>query len=284
MVSLHDLGGLWRRTMIVWSDGRADTTSDVVWLQGPRRFADLRIPVGRPVSAGVACLRDLDWTMLRFMARQEGFFGELAVSDSVGAWQRVFDFQPDTDVADVGALAFDGDILVERGVERAYTELWSRASAGEPTMALTLAADTGAAGCLVVAGDVFIYARGRAAPLPRGGTLGELVDDSPSLQDAQDLVDCEISLGVRRGGDWRIARSSHCFREGTTLAPAFDGAAGRLVVNDLTADGTPLQRVWRITGEESSIDLPLSVWFCSERHMPAEPAHRGTKEAMGARL
>lgn len=284
MISLHDLGGLWRRTLIVWPDGRADTATEVVWLQGPRRFADLRIPAGRPASAGVAWLRDLDWTMLRFMARQEGFFGELAVSDSVGAWQRVFDFQPDIDVPDIGALAFDGDILVERGLKRAYTELWSRASAAETTMALTLAADTGAAGCLVVAGDVFIYARGRAAPLPRGGTLCELVDDATSLQAAQDLFDCEISLGVRRGGDWRIARSSHCFREGATLAPAFDGAAGRLVVNDLTADGASLQRVWRITGHDSSIDLPLSRWFCSGHYVPTEPAQRRTEETQGTRL
>jgi hypothetical protein len=282
MIHLHDLGGLWRRRLIAWPDGRTDTTTEVIWLQAPRRYADLRIPIGRPMSAHIACLRDLDWTMLRFMARQEGFFGELAVSDSVGNWCRVFDYQPDTGAADCGALAFDGDILVERGVEQPYTELWSRAGTGD-AMAIALATDTGAAGCLVAAGDAFMYARGRAAPLPHGATLRELMDKAASLHAAQDIIDCEISFGRRRGGDWRIERSSHGFREGATLAPELDEMAGRLIVDDLTAEGAPFRRAWRISGQESSGDAPLSQWFIEgRRSAPTEPVDRTPVEKLGA--
>src|SRR5215469_9650934 len=107
MVRLPDLYGLWRRAMIAWPDGRRDTATEVYWLQGPHHYADLRIPPGRPAHRGIACLRDLDWPMLDFMARQEGFFGKLDVAQSIGAWHRAFDYQPDTGVPDRGALAFD---------------------------------------------------------------------------------------------------------------------------------------------------------------------------------
>ena len=108
-------------------------------------------------------------------------------------------------------------------------------------MALLLATETGAPGCLVAAGDAFIYARGRATALPPGATLNELIEDAASLQAAQDIFDCEISFGHRRGGDWRIERSSHCFREGATLSPALDGVAALLIVDDVTPEGKPIR-------------------------------------------
>ena len=283
MISLCDLGGLWRRTLIAWPDGRTDTTSEVFWLQGPRRYADLRIPAGRP-AADVACLRDLDWTMLRFMARQEGFFGELTVSNSVGYWDRVFDYRPDTGAADCGALVMDRNILIERGIEQHYTELWSRSCAGDDAMTLALQGETGALGCLVVAGDAFIYARGRATALPRGATLSELIDGAASLQAAQDLFDCEISFGRRRAGGWHIERSSHSFREGATLAPAFDGVAGSLVVGDVAPDGTPIKRPWRVIADEGV--SPLSRRFGSDGAdvvpLPSQREQDRTTETCGA--
>lgn len=283
MISLCDLGGLWRRTLLAWPDGRTDTTSEVFWLQGPRRYADLRIPAGRP-AADVACLRDLDWTMLRFMARQEGFFGELTVSDSVGYWDRVFDYRPDTGTADCGALVMDGNILIERGIEQHYTELWSRSCAGDDAMTLVLQGEAGALGCLVVAGDAFIYARGRATALPRGATLNELINGAASLQAAQDLFDCEISFGRRRAGGWHIERSSHSFREGATLAPALDSVAGLLTVGDVAPDGTPIKRTWRVIADEGV--SPLSRCFGSDgadvMPLPSQREQDKTIETCGA--
>ena len=283
MISLCDLGGLWRRTLIAWPDGRTDTTSEVFWMQGPRRYADLRIPTGRP-AADVACLRDLDWTMLRFMARQEGFFGELTVSDSVGYWDRVFDYRPDTGAADCGALVMDGNILIERGIEQHYTELWSRSCASDDAMTLALQEETGALGCLVVAGDAFIYARGRTTALPRGATLNELIEGAASLQAAQDLFDCEISFGRRRAGGWRVERSSHSFREGATLAPALDSVAGSLTVGDVAPDGTPIKRTWCVIADEGA--SPLSRCFGSDVAdvvpLPSQREQDRTTETCGA--
>jgi len=251
MIHLHDLGGLWRRSLIAWPDGRRETTTEVFWLQGPSLYADLRVPAGRPDWASVKCLRDLDRTMLRFMATQEGFFGRLDVADSIGDWQRVFDIRPDNGLGDRGALAFEGNILVERGIEAPYIEHWSRAHGGE-AMALMLATDGGTPGCLVAVGDSFIYARGREIALPLGAAFSQMVADADSLRAAQDLFDCEISFGRRRGEDWRIERSSHCFREGAALAPVFDEAAGTLSIADVTPDGAPMRRTWRVTAQEGA--------------------------------
>ena len=260
MIHLHDLGGLWRRSLIAWPDGRSDTTTEVFWLQGPSFYADLRVPAGRPDRGNATCLRALDMTMLRFMAAQEGFFGPFAVGDDVGDWQRIFDFRPDNGLGDSGALAFEGDILVERGIEAPYIEHWSRAQTGE-TMALVLASDAGTPGCLVAVGDIFMYARGRVDTLPAGSALPQLVADAASLRAAQDLFDCEISFGRRDGGDWRIERSSHCFREGASLAPVFDAAAPTLAVADVTPDGATMTRTWRVTAQEGA----PSRWFAAAR-------------------
>jgi len=261
MIRLQDVSGQWRRTSIAWPDGRSDTATEVFWLQGVRRYADLRIPAGRPACAGAVCLRNLDRAMLRFMTRQEGFFGHLDIDASVGRWHRAFDYQPDTGMADHGALAFEDGVLVERGIDLPYIERWSRKAGPESVMAFGLATEAGTPGCLVLAGDAFIYARGRTTALPPCVTLNQLLDRAGSLQAAQDLFDCEISFGRCQGGDWRIARSSHCFREGAALSPRLDSAAGVLVIDDVTAEGAPIEQSWRIVEHESTSYAPLSHWF-----------------------
>jgi hypothetical protein len=274
MIHLRDLGGLWRRALIAWPDGHSDRHTEVFWLQGPSLYADLRVPAGRPAS-NVACLRDLDRTMLQLMARQEGFFGRFSVADEVGQWQRTFDYQPDTGVADRGTLVFEDGILVERGIDLSYVEHWSRIDSGEG-MTLALATEQGTPGCLVGTRDSFIYARGRVAAPPLGGTLAQLVDGAASLQAAQDLFDCEISFGRRRGSDWHIERSSHCFREGASLAPVFDERAGTLTVAGLTPEGARVRHTWRVVAQEG---VPLR-WFADAR--AASRTHDGTLEMAGA--
>ena len=276
MIHLHDLTGLWRRTLIAWPDGRSDATTEVFWLQGPSLYADLRVPIGRPVNADIKCLRDLDEAMLSFMATQEGFFGRFDVAADIGDWQRTFDYRPDNGLGDRGALAFEGDILVERGSDAPYIEHWVRAGSGD-TMALMLATEAGTPGCLVVCGESFIYARGRANALPLGAKFSRLVDDAASLQAAQDLFDCEISFGRLRGGAWRITHSSHCFREGVSLAPVFDEAAGALSIADATPDGAPMRRTWRVAAQEGA----PSRWLASHS-TGGTPPHNRTLEMAGA--
>ena len=180
MVCLNDLHGLWRRTLIAWPDGRADTATEVYWLQGPRHFADLRIPPGRPELGSATCLRDLGWPMLRFIAWQEEFIRHLETSGGVAHWHRAFDYQPETGVADKGLLALDAGLLVEH---------WRREpETAEDVTSAWLAADP-LVGCFIAAGNAFIYARGRAAPLSRDMDLSRLLDRADSLEAAQHAIE-----------------------------------------------------------------------------------------------
>lgn len=219
MVSLSDIRGLWRRRLIAWPQGEADTTTEVCWLQGPQHYIDLRIPEGRP-RCRAACLRELDRKALGFLAREEGFFGKLDVQVSIGHWHRAFDYQPDTGRKDRGHLAFEDDVLVERGVEAPYIEHWVREPTTDECMALSLVTDAPSrAGCLILAGDAFMYARSRSAELPPGADLTACLKAAGSLEQQQDVFDCEISFGRVQDRQWRIERSSLPFREGHSLRP-----------------------------------------------------------------
>ncbi len=251
MVSLSDVHGLWRRTLIARPEETPDTTTEVYWLQGPTLYADLRIPAGRPACKG-ACLRELDWPMLGFLARQEGFFGTLEVRSSIGHWRRDFDYQPDTGRKDRGHLAFDGCVLIERGVEAPYTEHWSREPTSADAAALLFADDAAARiGCLIAIGHAFMFVRSRGARLPPGADLAGCLEGARSLTAAQDLFDCEISFGRVTDGDWRIERSSLPFREGHALKPEADGKSGTLLLDDVTPEGSLMRRAWRIARAES---------------------------------
>lgn len=118
--------------LLAWPDGRSDTASAVMWVQGSRHFADLRIPPGRPDREKASCLRDLDWEMLRFLSQQEGFFGHLDIAHAIGHWHRVFDYQPETGIADRGSLAFaeGGDADRARRRSSLCRALASRIAAG----------------------------------------------------------------------------------------------------------------------------------------------------------
>jgi hypothetical protein len=264
MVNLSDIHGLWRRTLIAWPQGEPDTTTDVYWLQGPELYADLRIPEGRP-KCKAACLRELDFPMLSFLARQEGFFGKLAVGSSIGHWHRAFDYQPATGREDRGQLAFEDDVLIERGVEAPYIEHWVREPYTEDVMALSLTADARPrTGCLVLAGDAFMYARSRSVTLPHGADLTACLKTVGSLEQAQDLFDCEISFGRVRDQQWHIERSNLPFREGHRLRPDIETGTGSLVVDDIAADGSSIRRAWQIVSYEGTSAKPLRQWLVSE--------------------
>jgi hypothetical protein len=267
MVRLQDIYGLWRRTLIAWPDGRRDTKTAVCWLQGPDQYADLRIPPGRPPRRGIGCLRDLDPTMLDFMTQQEGFFGRLDLVQSIGEWHRAFDYQPDAGTRDRGALCFDRGMLIERGIDLPYVEHWQRAAAVDDVMSVRLGGEAPQCrGCLVVAGDAFIYGRGRSAGLPGGASLHQRIAESRSVEAAQNLFDCEISFGHRYGAAWRIERSTLCFREGNSLAPALDDGATVLFVDDVGPTGSAIRRPWRIEEFASTTAAPLRRWLEAECH------------------
>jgi hypothetical protein len=259
MLQIESLQGLWRRSLILWPDGRRDTETDVAWLQGPSYYVDLRQPAGRPDFQGVAALRYMTKAQAAWAARQEGFAGQLRRDGAFFEWQRALDFQPASGQPDSGRLRLEGGILVEEGRYVPYVEHWHHdAGARTPCVALRLRdRATGCEGVLVRVGDTFMYARGRMAALPSGVSLTDSIEGAASLRAAQDLMDCEISIGGTGPVGWIIKRSSLPFKEGLHLSPGIRDCGAKYLTADLTPEGTWATREWDI------LDIQGDEWAAS---------------------
>lgn len=220
------LRGLWRRQSIAWPDGRVDDTTVVYWLQTASAFVDIRIPADRPDLRDRPSLTALDAAELACLARQGGFAGWTELAGDYCRWHREIDYQPPNGVPDEGRLRLRTDgTLIEEGVHEHYVEIWQPVACGSGAPHVGRPGhDDARDEILVVWGEVFLYARGRAAALPHAESLTALVEQGASLPA---LLDCDISLGVREGGrvPWEIRLSTLPFREGQSLTAAARHAA-----------------------------------------------------------
>jgi hypothetical protein len=263
-LAIEDLGGLWRRSLMAWPDGRRDTTSWVNWLQGPSFYVDLRQPLGRPDFREVTSLDGLTRAQIEWLAGQEGFAGELTWLDGTFEWHREVDFQVKAADPDRGRLRREGDIMVEEGMSEEgeeglggrYVEHWHREAAG-PAPACALRFEDRPNGCrgfIVRRGDVFMYARGRSTAVCPALHFHEHVANAPSLAAAQDLIDCEISQGAVTAAAWIIRRSTLPFKEGRRLDPRFvEGRTAGLAITDLSRDGRSIERQVEITDVQGKL-------------------------------
>ena len=197
--------GVWQRTLLSTTDGRRDTRTRVYWLQTARLFADLRIPL--PAPAGAAAL-----------ATQAGFAGVTEVTGERCQWHRVIDFQPASGELDIGRMRFETPArLLEDGLDGSYHEVWERLpeSLGRNWGTWLRGAD-GRQGCLLLAGDCFLFAADRARTPPARASLAELAEADAGW------LDFELSFGRHDGGatPWRIELSTLPARVGQALLPA----------------------------------------------------------------
>ena len=255
MAAVADVRGLWRRTIYRRADEVLDTSTEVYWLQGPRYFADIRQPVQRISFAGVGCLRDLDNAHLAWLALQEAFAGNLQLDGTLAWWQRRLDMQPQGPFEDRGRLCQAGDVLDEYGTESPYYERWERSNAlAGAHWGLHLASETdGRRGFLVRAADKMMFARARRSSLPPGRTITEALAALPTLEERQDLLDVEVSLGsvAANEREWLIERSTLPFKTAMrgSIRRREDAAAGGarfIELDDLDAEGRRIIGVWRI--------------------------------------
>ena len=255
MLTIADLQGLWRRSLIVWPDGRRDDTTAVSWLQGPNFYADLRVPAHRPDFEGITGIDGLIREHLTWLALQDGFAGRLTFDGQFFEWQRQIDYQSKSPTADAGRLWVEDGRMIEEGRDIPYIEHWHRDDKHPrtPCGALHLfELGTRAAGFVVRAGSYFMYARDRAIPLQPGGTLPELVTMA-SLEQAQTLIDCELSFGRIGAPGWMIETSSLPYREGCRLQLEMASNRTLLTSSDGTAPSTDRRREWTILSSEGDM-------------------------------
>lgn len=200
--------GVWQRTLLTTRGGLHDSSTKVFWLQTAQLFADLRIPRPRPQSPAE-------------LAAQAGFAGVTEVTGERCQWHRAIDFQPPSGRVDIGRMQFErADYLIEDGLDDSYHEVWERLpdSLGRNWGQWLHAAD-GRQGCLLLAGDYFLFVAGRAQPLAPAKSLQALL---AAGADSATLLDFELSFGRQHRGvkPWSIELSTLPGRAGQSLLPA----------------------------------------------------------------
>lgn len=264
--NVGDVRGLWRRTLYRRGNEAPDASTDVYWMQGPRFFADIRQPV-EPISfARVGCLRDLEPEQLAWLALQEAFAGALELESDLAWWRRVMDFKPQGPFEDRARLRQTGDVIDEYGTESPYYERWERQNPTQrPCWGLRLQSlADGRGGFLVRAADKLMFARARAAPLQPCRALAEILDEIPTLEGKQDLLDFEVSLGSMTAGghQWLIERSTLPFKQGKLWSiarraassanrEASDSRPALIEVDDLDSHGKRIVSAWRIVDTDA---------------------------------
>jgi hypothetical protein len=156
-VLMTECSGLWRRTVLIDSDGSRDVSTGVAWLQGITAYVDNR-----------------------------GFAGRLTQRDDVFEWQRLIDMAPPGPFPDAGRMRWEGGVLIEVGVHADYVEHWVRQDAPAAPCWALFGGLLGADAILVRAGAQFGWAHGRGVAL---GTVGDSgwTALNPHM-DADDLV------------------------------------------------------------------------------------------------
>jgi hypothetical protein len=217
------LTGVWVRKALWLEGAEPDYSTRVFYVQTPTLFGDIRIPESRPDTSNVISLDDLHDTELKKLATQEGFAGYVEIADDVVTWQREIDFQPPAEIPDVGRCTVDKQYMIETGIHSDYSEKWQRIADGNGQfLAMQIAGNEGelANQILVVAGDHFLYARGREHSLEPAKSLNHLFKRR-DFNRAQVIryLNCEFSYGLVRGGrkPWEIYLSTLPFKEGERL-------------------------------------------------------------------
>lgn len=234
MIAVGDVQGHWRRDWLTTPD-MADHDTAVHWLQAGPLYVDLRIPAGRPATAGGRALADLPDRTLIALMRSEGFAGTITVTQGICTWAREINWHGRPAGIDAGHIAFDGrrDRLMETGVHGDYLERWHRISEAPGRSGMFHAGDRTA--FLVTVGAQFAFGVGRPGAAPSCDTLRAL--DSGSRGDGLARhFESLFAIGTWDGDLGRATLATDPFVEGRLLLTRMTD--GQVTWSETTFDGT----------------------------------------------
>ncbi|MFW2354543.1 hypothetical protein [Hydrogenophaga sp.] len=233
--------GVWQRTLLETPTER-DTTTWVRWLQTGLWHGDLRVPL------------EADRNSPDGRAQLQGFGGTTLVTrpdpdqPEVCTWQRQIDLQPPRSTPDAGHMVFESPVVVhEIGIHGKYFEVWERLPGSMGTrIALAALDDAGVPTQerLLVAGRYLMHLRPRNAAWPADtapdDTLAEVVARHP--QEAEALLDFDISFGTLEHGEWAIERATAPEQEGRVHTCALQ----RTSQSEATVKSPVLPVLWHV--------------------------------------
>ena len=218
--------GVWQRDLLETATIK-DTTTLVLWMQTKQYHIDIRIPASRAVIRAVHSLEDYNDEELLILASQQGFAGitqvtpSTAKSSDICQWHREIDFQPKTDVRDIGKMVFtDANTIIETGLDDEYLEVWRRLADSQKPCLFKSTIGKNRKGLATPAyymraGNFVAYARPRQIYLPKIDSLINAIYAIKPVRDKLlDWLDMEISFGeVIDEKGWKIKYSTLPFKE-----------------------------------------------------------------------
>ena len=193
---------------------QADTTTQVVWLQGEHWHADLRLPANGPDFSGITCLEECDRYQLEWLSELTAFAGITQIEgerlNSLCTWHRFQDLCPSLE-RDVGLLRWiDDTTLEERHPHGRYVEHWQRIS-GNAAEEVVRCDEQGHLRWLQI-GEHAI------AITPRSATANLTALFEPLSSLTQDALRWRTSLCFdylqHTQGGWQVVLSTHPWRVG----------------------------------------------------------------------
>ena len=190
------LGG-WTREWIR-RDGKESNPREVHYVQVPKFFADVRIPVDRAVPPEARSFDDLTDRQLRDLARAQAFTGWTGVDGLTSTWHHEIDFEPPDTSPDIGRVERLGDgHILEHAMDGSYTESWRRTGAADgPFLAVRVQQESASTGCSSLLAISSCTVRNRTAALPASPSLAQLIDATPDRATRLEYLDCEFSFGL----------------------------------------------------------------------------------------
>jgi Protein HRI1 len=223
--------GVWQRELLETATSK-DNSSLVLWMQTQQYHIDIRIPANRPQLPKAAKIEGYTNEELLQLATQQGFAGITQVTPStttssdICQWHREMDFQPQTDVRDIGKMVFtDINTVIETGVDDLYLEVWRRLEHSQQPCFFKSTTGKDRKGLdspayLMRAGKFVAFARPRQITLPKSTCLLNAIRTSqPQREYLLDWLDMEISFGeILDNKYWQIRHSTLPFKEQLTVA------------------------------------------------------------------
>ena len=241
MIDLGRVQGHWQRDWIR-APGLEDGTTRVHWLQAGALFADIRVPLHRPLPGPARCLAEMPPAALADLLSAEGFAGTISLQGDVCTWHRRVNWRGFPCPVDAGRLWFDADgALIEDGVHADYREQWQRRATGA-LVARQLHGAGGMEGVLVTGPALFLLVLGSPEAPARPDLAASLRAGLTSAADAAPAFDSVCIMGRLDAGRGVATLSTQPFCEGravlamgqdaaTLTLPGFDGSPRR---HDLT--------------------------------------------------
>lgn len=221
--------GCWKRSWIEFADGTLDDTTSVVWLQTESQMADVRINAGNPDISLRGGLHECTLDELRALASNDASSGFTECGDPVvdgdglraatASWNtrgHGVNFQPVSAFPEPGLMTWNEDatVMIERAPSGAYVEEWHLVPGSRDLLSMT---HDGLASTYR-AGNVAVFVRDRATPIPRMARLPDLLDEYATDRTMiEALLDCEFSVAELSGGEWKVTMSTLPWRQGDVL-------------------------------------------------------------------